>query len=245
MIRNFRDLSVYRNKNGKQLMEGQFLRSAALVNLKKKDLNYINKYLPLTVIDLRTEIERNEQPDYQFEAYYAVSLIKDSTAGISHDKESDKSIETKIPNMTELYSNFIRDDFSVNKISKVFSIICDPDRKGSILWHCTEGKDRCGLISALFLKMMDYDDKVIFEDYLKSSKSSSKKAMKYYWLIRIFKKNKSMATVVKNAYSAKREYLEAAFQEIENKYGGFDNFFEAIGITEEVKIRMQKRYLKK
>lgn len=228
MIRNFRDLSQYKNKQGKSLPKGKFLRSAALVDLTEKDIKRLEKYRPLTVIDLRTPTEKKEKPDYRFDRYEEISLIDDSAAGITHDKKSRMEMLSKLPDMRDLYAGFIRNEISVEGLRRVFEIINDPDWEGAILWHCTEGKDRCGIVTALFLKMMDYDDKTILRDYLKSAKSSRWRGLKYYWLIRIFVKNKAAAQVVKDAYSVKKEYLESAYREIDKRYGSMDAFLEYI-----------------
>ena len=244
MIRNFRDLSVYRNTAGRHLPKGQFLRSAALSDLKQRDIAFLGQYGPLTVIDLRTDMERKEKPDHRFEAYHAISLLDTAAAGISHDRESDKTMELELPDMEKLYAGLIASDYSIEQIRQVFQVICHSDRQGAVLWHCTEGKDRCGLISALFLKLIDFEDAVILEDYLKSMRSSWKKASYYYFMIRFIRRNPTMAAAVKDAYMVKREYLEASFREIEKRYGSFDGFFEEIGITRQVKTEMQQRFLK-
>ena len=57
----------------------------------------------------------------------------------------------------------VTDEYSVSQITKVFQTILD-NKNGSTLWHCTEGKDRCGIISALFLSILDVDYSIIMED---------------------------------------------------------------------------------
>lgn len=52
MIRNLRDLSIYRNKNDKRLRKGEFIRSAALVELTESDIAMLTSFDELTVIDL-------------------------------------------------------------------------------------------------------------------------------------------------------------------------------------------------
>lgn len=243
MIRNFRDLSIYRNKEGKRLRRGMFLRSGALVALKKGDIRYLEQYNPLTVIDLRTENERNEKPDYSVGKYYSISLMENLPSAIAHDRKSQEAILKQIPNMPNLYAGLISNECGIKGIEKAFSIICDPDREGTILWHCTEGKDRCGVISALFLHLMDFDEETILADYLKSGRSSAPRAYKYYWIIRLLLRSKDGAEAMKTAFSAKKEFLEAAYAQIKETYGSFDGFFEAIGITAEIKQQMKAKYL--
>lgn len=243
VIRNFRDLSMYTNMDGKHLIEGQFLRSASLYQLKAEDVTFLQQFAPLTVVDLRTPEERKEKPNVMFDDYRAVSLLQTAKAGISHEEESDKSLQNHIPDMNTLYAELVRAPYSVEQIAKVFRIICDPNRKGAILWHCTEGKDRCGVVSALFLKMMGFDEQTIFEDYMASSKSAAPKARKYYWQIRLFKRDIQMAEAIQQAFLTKREYLASTFDTIRHQYGSFDRFFDAIGVTEAVRKAMQARYL--
>lgn len=243
MIRNLRDLSIYTNKDGKHLKAGKFIRSAALIDLNKRDIAKLESYRPLSVIDLRTENERVEKPDYQMDAYYGISLMENLPSGIAHDKKSKEEIVKKIPNMPNLYADLIRKEIGFEGIKKVFEIIRKISDEQTVLWHCTEGKDRCGVVSALFLKLMDFDDEVIMQDYLKSDKSSRTKGRKYYWIIRLLLNNKEGAEAMKVAFSARREFLNSAFDTIIEKYGGFDGFFEAIGIDAEEKQRLKAEFL--
>ena len=243
MIRNLRDLSIYQNKDGKRLKEGMFIRSAALVDLALKDIQMLEGYKNLTVIDLRTDIERSEKPDLQLGDYHPITLMENLPSAIAHDKKSKEAIVERIPNMPELYAGLVGKELGVKGITEAFNIICNPNREGTILWHCTEGKDRCGVMSALFLKMMDFDDEVIMADYLKSHKSSKSRANKYYWIVRILLGNKQGAIAIKTAFSAKREFLEAAYAQIEDSYGSFEGFFDHIGITEEIRENMKRKYL--
>lgn len=40
--------------------------------------------------------------------------------------------------------------------------------KSNVLYFCTAGKDRTGVVSALLLRKLGYSDEVIIEDYMKS-----------------------------------------------------------------------------
>lgn len=242
MIRNLRDLSIYKNNDGKHLKEKAFIRSSALINLEMKDVEYLSKLHPVEVVDLRSDTEIAEKPDFMLDKYHHISILKDMNAGISHDKESDEKLEAMVPDMCELYTDFIRDDYEVARIADALRIICDPDRDSNIIWHCTEGKDRCGIVSALFLKFMGFDDSIVYKDYLKSSKSANKKAMKLFLMIVIFRHNLRLAKSVKKAYSVKEEYLKSAFDELINKYGSFEDFFANIGLGIEVANKMKEKY---
>lgn len=240
MIENFRDLSCYTNREGKRLKRGLFMRSAALDKSKYKKEIDVNH---LTVIDLRTDGERLESSDIAVSDYHAVPVLKADLTGITHNRASDEDLAKKIPDMVKMYSDIVSGSYALEQFRKIFAIITDPDRDCPVLWHCTQGKDRCGIVTMLFLKMLDYGDKVIMEDYLKSNDSSKFKANFYYFLARYLKKDMKLAESVKKAFAAKEEYLMSAMDSIVQQYGSIDRFLLLIGIDEQVKQRMKDTYM--
>ena len=40
--------------------------------------------------------------------------------------------------------------------------------ESNVLYFCTAGKDRTGVVSAVFLRKLGYSDEIIIEDYMKS-----------------------------------------------------------------------------
>ena len=144
--------------------------------------------------------------------------------------------------MPAIYRKIVSNPFSIEKLKEVFEVICDDKREGALLWHCTEGKDRCGLVSALFLYMLDVDMDTIFDDYVYTNTVSAAKGKKAYWKVLLSTGDKSRAEAARDAYIADRKYLEAAFEEIEMRYGTLDNFMEQeLLITPQVKQKMLKR----
>ena len=55
--------------------------------------------------------------------------------------------------------------------------------KGGVLWHCTEGKDRCGLLSAVLLSALGIEYGTIMEDYMLTNEINKVKVEKYYQMI--------------------------------------------------------------
>jgi protein-tyrosine phosphatase len=86
--------------------------------------------------------------------------------------------------------------------------------------HCTAGKDRTGIFSAIFLRLVGVPQAIVEEDYLLSNA--------YYGTdMRIA----SMAVTLKASVDAVRallrvepEYLSAAFDEIDVKYGSLTRY---------------------
>ena len=81
---------------------------------------------------------------------------------------------------------------------------------GAILWHCSEGKDRCGLVSALILKILNVDESIIFEDYLETNKTNLPKAERVYQeLLNYY--DEDFAYSIYRALIADEKYLQCAF----------------------------------
>ena len=172
MIKNIRDLGGIRTKNGKEIKKGCMIRSANLSEAEEHDMVGIS-----TVIDLRTQGEKDEKPDMVYgRQYLELPIFESITAGISHEKGAEKK---GVFDMRPLYRWLVREH--TDSFKKVLSEIMRHDySKGAILWHCSEGKDRCGLTTALILEMLGVDKNVIMEDYLKTNEVNISKAQKIY-----------------------------------------------------------------
>ena len=97
---------------------------------------------------------------------------------------------------------------------------------GAILWHCTEGKDRCGLVTALVLEMLGVDRADIMADYLKTNDVNLPKAIKIKEQL-AQSRGEAFAESVYQAFIADSTYLESAWGAMG------DNYLDKIGLKEE------------
>ncbi|MGN0521867.1 MAG: tyrosine-protein phosphatase [Eubacterium sp.] len=246
--KNIRDFGGIVNVEGRRIKPCCFLRGNALNDLSGKDAKkLVDEYRLSTVIDLRTDVEIKEKPDREISGvnYIHIPIINESTIGISHEEEIDKKeVLNNLPDLCSLYRDIVSDEYCVEQLKKVFEVITANDGSSSILWHCTEGKDRCGTTSALFLSLLDVDTEAIYKDYLMTNSASSKNAKKYYYLVLLMTKSREKAEEIKKIFSAEREYLDSAFSAINDMYSGVDSFLQSkLGITQEVKAQMKEKFL--
>ena len=202
--KNIRDFGGIVNREGCRIKEKRFLRSSALDGLTKKDRQILTEDYRLgEIIDLRTDEEVKGRPDVKMEGVtnYHLSLLNIRLPGISHEKDDEETYKL-IPDMRDLYRKIVGDSFAIAQLKEVFSHILNAPEEQSILWHCTEGKDRCGMTSALFLYLLDVDMKTIYEDYLFTNQVAAKKASRFYWMIRIFKRDRNLAEKARAAFIA-------------------------------------------
>lgn len=195
---------------------------------------------------MRTNAEKEEKKDVEIYgvSYIHIPIFSEETAGISHEKATDKrELLNHLPDMEKLYRAMVSDKDCVEQLKKVFEIITNDDGK-AVLWHCTEGKDRCGIVSAIFLLILDVDKSTVYEDYLFTNNAKSKNGNKYYKLVRYLLRDTETAEKIKGLFSAEKVYLDAAFDEIEKCYGSAEIFIrEHLGISDEKKAELKAKYL--
>ena len=219
MIRNMRDLGGLRTADGRKIKPQMLIRSAHLAQAEEQDTKNISE-----VIDLRTPAERQESPDLTYGCVYTpLPVFEEINAGISHEE---KARERAIPNMEILYGMLI--DRYPDAFRRILLRIMQHDySKGAILWHCTEGKDRCGITTALVLEMLGVDRETIMEDYLKTNLVNIPKAAEIHDRL-LETHGKEFADSVYRAFIADECYLKSAWKAMG------DNFItEKLGIDRE------------
>ena len=226
-IDNCRQLGGLPGAEGKTIKNGLLLRSANLFGATARDGEVLTGiYRLTTVIDLRTDTERERKPDPVLDGVETVCLpiFDEAIGGIT--REDDDPAQFVLPNMRELYRTMVTDKACRKAFGTVLADIFSHDfEKGSILWHCTAGKDRCGLTSALVLGALGVSEDVIEEDYLLTNETCEREAEMLYRYVLSTGRMEAEAAAAREVFLAKKEYLEAALDAIKENYGAMDAFF--------------------
>lgn len=225
-VKNIRNFVGIKRADGSVFTSDKYIRSSNLHTLTDEDMKVLFEDMNVrTVIDLRTPKEIAEKPDRIPEGveYISIPVLSDSTFGITHEEGQEDQVT--IPNMPELYRGLVTDEISVQGFRRVFEVLraCE-NKEGAVLWHCTEGKDRCGLTSAMFLALNGVAWKTILKEYLMTKRVSRLRSRKYFWLVLITKRNWKMALAVRKVFDVDASYLKAAFNEINKRYGSVRGF---------------------
>ena len=209
MIQNRRDLGGLTTIDGRRIRPGCLVRSAHLYQATEDDLACIS-----TIIDLRTPGERGQAPDQTWQReYFPLPVFTDEQAGISHEKDVSEQL---LPDFRYLYGRLVNE--CTDSLKTIITAIMEHDfSSGAVLWHCTEGKDRCGLTTALILEILGMDRKTIMEDYLKTNLVNMPKAIRIRE--RLLKTHgKEMAEEAYKVYIADESYLQAAWDAMGENY---------------------------
>lgn len=232
-IQNVRDLGGLSTSDGRVIKSGLLLRSANLAEATLKDQASLRENCHLTkIIDLRTSQERSEKPDAVMDGveYVAMPVFDGPVAGISHEKEQ-RSVAA--PDMEQLYGAMVTDAACRKNLGHAAQCVMEHDfSTGSVLWHCTEGKDRCGLLTMILLSALGVERSVIMEDYLLTNETNAPKAERYYQYVIAAGKTEEEAAAVRSAFLADARYMAKAFEAIDAEYTDLDVFLsDGLGIS--------------
>ncbi|KAI8367002.1 protein-tyrosine phosphatase-like protein [Choanephora cucurbitarum] len=132
----------------------------------------------------------------------------------------------------------------VNQMYKEFAIYCKEEIREALMVftdpsnypieiHCTQGKDRTGMVSAFVMAIAGVPQDVIVNDYAKTQKG----------LAPVY--NEMLEEVRRSGLSedfaqAPPQYMHDLLNFLTEKYGSIDNYLDDIGFGEEMRNRVRK-----
>lgn len=212
-VYNFRDLGGYPTASGGVTRKGQLYRSDGLNQILPDEIDLLIQRGISVDIDLRGETELEKWRDLLGEdsrvRYEWVSLLPSI-----NPKELPK-------NLADLYLWMLRD--GQRGFYRVFSIILENKDQG-ILFHCSLGKDRTGVVAALLLLLAEVSLEVVIEDYVQSEANLKE---------RIEEMDEKNNPAFKPFLTARKEDIYPFLEALENEYDGAVGYFGAIGFSDE------------
>lgn len=250
----FRDLAEANKPGEPVLKKGLLFRSSDFNELSKEEAEFLKNEINLgQVIDLRAPEELLLEPDVTPEGvkYTDIPLLgnEDNPAVTKKTRMAVLKRRTNEPggmegHMVEIYPIIVSSEQSQQGIKKIFNILLNKNDEKSIVYHCTQGKDRTGMISVLILSALGFSKERIIEDYMYYNHFHK---LKRFWIfvgMTIFLFNYKLAKNLHVALITKKRYIEAAYLEIESKWGNAINYLkEAIGLTDADLTKLRTLYL--
>ena len=123
----------------------------------------------------------------------------------------------------DVYKMMIKEEFCRKQISQAVREIMNT-KNGAVLWHCTEGKDRCGLLSATILFLLDVSEDDVMEDYLKTNKAAITRVEKLKKKLHLAGLHREKIEKIEGYFVAKEEFLNAALKTMKEEYGSINQF---------------------
>lgn len=223
---NFRDMGGYPAQDGRQTRWNTLFRSGSTHGFTAEDVQQLASIGVRFAYDLRSNDERADQPS----ALIAIENIQ--YRYLDHDRlpgnvsktlallgaRSEDTTAVMISMYRRLPFEF-RDAFRT-----LFRHLVGGDLP--LVFNCTAGKDRTGVAAALMLTILGVSREVITEDYLASEKYFERNCEVVFGgnLGKLFEGLDR--EVWEPVMRAKKEYLDAMFDQMALTYGSVDNYMQ-------------------
>ena len=149
-----------------------------------------------------------------------------------------------MPQPVDLYRDLVSNECRTNIVNILKTILYLPEDQFSVVFHCTAGKDRTGIIAALLLSFLGVDRDKIIQDYLFTNKVFRFKANIAYIGLILAKGDLALSKKIRLSLLAKTEFINASLLTLETDFGSLDTFFkESLNISDEEKEMLRNKFL--
>jgi protein-tyrosine phosphatase len=262
-IVNARDLGGYNVQDGRQVRSGLLIRSAHLAEVDEADLQYLVSLNVKKVIDFRLEFEKRGKVDKIVPGAEHIDLPIDGSGTVSATatkEEMKKFLGRKTFNVKkvivmaafnnkaktiarELYPTLFFNPKCQIQMAAFFRELVNTE-SGAFLFHCTQGKDRTGVASALIFAALGVDRETIIKDFDVTNKVYENDVKKYSRRVKFWRGKEEELAVVKAFIGANTENFVKALDAIDAQYGSMEAYLKGpMGLTENDIITLRNRYL--
>lgn len=232
LIHNFRDFGGYPTENGGRVKRGLLYRSGHLHRATDGDLAAFSRLGIKTICDLRSEGERQREPD----------RVPDVEAITFFNIPMRPIVEYHARSLKRLYSlmfgeerkrDYIAESYAAYRLYAVGYLpqvrallehLLKP-KNLPVLIHCSAGKDRTGVLVGLIQQILGVSFETVMEDYLKTDEHLGSykeeivgrlKPLSYFGI--------PWRRMYMPLFDARRDYLLAAFEQIRKEFGEVQNW---------------------
>ena len=250
-VRNFRDVGGLPTVDGRRVRHGVLFRSGHLAHATDEDAAFLASLGLHTVFDFRNAADQKlEGPDVSLPGVLNVNLpLSDPADGAEfwkmvRDGDLDQlrallGDGRAADRMIASYRTMIKHRTAEH--SRVLHALAEDSVPA--LMHCAAGKDRAGLSIAVTLLALGVEREAVVTDYLESNakhrrykvhRSSSSASA---WSPEIME-------LLSPLFDARAEYLQAAFDTLEETWGDVDTYLEqGLKVTPPTRERLRERLL--
>jgi len=222
---NARDLGGY-PADGGVTRYGVFIRSEVPKLLSKGDMEYFKKMDLRTVLDFRSHGEavltHDVLADCGWLSYHEMPMFDPAAAaGGLKNMEPPKwevgfTWGMQYVEMSERHKDWVRDVMHL-------LAVCE----GAALYHCTTGKDRTGIVSALLLSVCGVRDEDIIADYCVSQVYLREM---YRYMAQFAPEGKTEPDLEDAFFSTSPKNMETLLDAIHERYGSAEEYLRSCGV---------------
>ena len=232
---NVRDLGGYPTLDGATTRWGSLLRADALHELTQRDVDTLLKFGLRTVIDLRSAHELAAQPSV-FAArddirYHHISLF---------DGLAPADMMFRQKGMFDLSERYIAAIETCRPAMLAVATAISEADDGAVLFNCTAGKDRTGIVAAMLLSIAGVAAERIADDYALTGEIAAPlmKRLRDGAIERGLEQ--AMAA---RLLSSERTAMDAFLRHIDDRHNGFRAYLAEGALHEGIVARLEGRLI--
>lgn len=163
---NFRDLGGYPTLDGQTVKWHRIYRADSLSELSLHDRKTLNNMHITVDCDLRSGYEQAMAPDrIGKKIRYVDAHIYPDEGDVDQEVHAPHPIKTT-DMLAGIYQHVILNVHSQAMFKRVLGELVSLPDDQALVYHCSAGKDRTGMMSAIILSLLGVDDDTIIRDYL-------------------------------------------------------------------------------
>ena len=260
-IENARELGGLMMQDGRTVRSGKLVRSGELSKASDADVAILKKRFALTnVYDFRFEQERGKAPDREIDGVantWLSTLPQSFLAAFAAGRADTTIVHSEnlldalakyafVPQAqdmaTKLYPAIVMDATSQKRYGEFLHGVLNAE--GGALWHCSQGKDRCGWGSAFVLAALGASRETIVEDFALSNVSYAPVIEALSATVTEKGGGEPELSFIRSMIGVNVENFESTLDLIDTKYGSIQAYLEqALGFTAEDQKKLQEKYL--
>lgn len=255
-LSNTRDLGGMPTSDGRRIKPGRLVRSGALHRATDDDLSLLQgAHRVVRVVDLRTELERSHDPDpagrmLPETVFYDLPVFDTEELGITHgggllgDLKAFGRLNGAPYKVVEaLYPQALLGEQGMRAYARFLEILLEA-QSDATLWHCSEGKDRAGLASAIAECALGVPEDYICSDYLATNIFARTRAERVLDDLGRHHLARDADADVDALFYAYPDYLDAAFKAVGERYGSLLGYIEeGLDFGPDKQRELRDRYL--
>ena len=260
-VDNARDMGGLVMQDGRTVCFGKLVRSGKLVKATDADVAILQDQYHLSdVFDFRFALEMSEASDRVISGvtYTQVSTMPQKLIELQKQFGAGSG-QLSTPGTIDVLMKYAFDPEVQEMVKQLYPIIVtDPqsqanygkflhgvlDAKGGVLWHCSEGKDRCGWGSAFLLAALGASRQVIVEDFDKSNESYATEVEALSAQVRDMKGGEGAVEFIQAMVGVSTKNFEATLDLIDQQYGSMEQYLEnQLGFSKEDQNLLRAKYL--
>lgn len=251
-VPNTRDLGGLQTRDGRTVRRGQLIRSGEIDDIDDEGKARLNSLGVSVIVDLRTTKEATENPalwpEGQSPARYNFPLMEKEGEMIDDMRTNIKAGTAKEADTEKLFYDafgYIATDYRT-ELRELFDVLLAQPEGEAVLFHCSGGKDRTGVSTAIVLSALGVTPEEIEADFMMSNvlKDADNASVEIAAKVNAAQGTNMTAEAVWPSLGVRKAYLNEFYRSVEENYGSVDEYLhDGLGLTEADLQSLRARYL--